>query len=77
MITITFTSCKIDDDNYRNCKTCENDSLGALIISEFCDNEDGTVTVTMYGQTKIIELEDETTFMEYITAYEAAGGTCK
>lgn len=68
------TSCKSDDDNNDAapaCQTCE--IIG--ISSEYCDNGDGTMTVTTAGQDQSVDLNGSS-FADFIAALEAGGATC-
>lgn len=74
---LTFTSCGSDDDSNDGpvCETCEFDVLGIELVTEYCDNGDGTVTVIFEGVEETQDLEG-TTFEEFISAIELSGGTC-
>ncbi|WP_345275347.1 hypothetical protein [Litoribaculum gwangyangense] len=76
---LCFTGCGSDDDNknvIEACQTCNLEILGETIISEFCDNGDGTITITAFGQEEIEELDEGVTFAEFIAAYEEFGAIC-
>ena len=74
--TIYFTSCSNDDNvASQQCRTCELDALIAVITSEYCDNGDGTMTVTTQGESEIVDLEGQT-FDATISALEQIGATC-
>lgn len=79
--TLGFTSCSSDDDNsddgsISECLTCDLDILGTVISSEYCDNGDGTMTVTTDGQEQTVDLEGES-FDSVISALEQAGAACE
>ncbi len=68
------TSCKSDDDNGDTAPTCETcEILG--ISSEYCDNGDGTMTVTTAGQEQSVDLNGSS-FADFVAALEASGATC-
>lgn len=71
---ISFTACSDDDDPQRTCQTCDLDFFGAVISSQYCDNGDGTMTVTIEGQEEVVSLEGQS-FSEFIAAFEEVG-TC-
>jgi len=69
---LVFTACSSDDDSTSSsneCKTCEIDLLGTLTSTEYCDNGDGTMTVTIDGQEQTVDLEGAT-FDDFIAAVE-------
>ncbi|WP_299678158.1 hypothetical protein [uncultured Dokdonia sp.] len=72
-----FTACSSDDDSNDGpiCETCELSALGIVFTTEYCDNEDGTITVIFEGIEEVQDLEG-VTFDEFISAIEQAGGTC-
>ena len=56
--SIVFTSCnKDDDDKASSCSTCDLDVLGTVTSSKYCDNGDGTISVTTQGTTQTVELD--------------------
>ena len=71
------TSCNKDDDGgkKKDCETCELDLMGTSLVSKFCDNGDGTMSVTVDGQTETTDLEG-LTFEQFISSYEQSGATC-
>lgn len=72
---LAFTSCKKDDDgDSRNCKTCEMAGTGGAL--EYCDNGDGTVTISSNGQSQTTNLEG-ITFNDYIAALQQIGFSCR
>ena len=73
-----FTSCSDDDDggSSSSCKTCTIEIMGIENVSEYCDNGDGTMTVTSEGQETTIELEEGMSFDDYIAGQEQLGD-CK
>ena len=76
---LAFTGCSSDDDSDsgggNDCTTCELDVLGTVISSEYCDNGDGTMTVTTEGQEQTVDLEGQS-FADVISGLELAGATC-
>ena len=70
------TSCKSDDDNdggdTQTCQTCE---IIVGVSSEYCDNGDGTMTVTTAGNADIVDLNGAA-YADFIAALVAAGATC-
>ncbi len=57
VVNFAFIGCSNDDDE-QNCATCSIDFLGTAITTEACDNGDGTVSVTVEGQTETLSAED-------------------
>ena len=53
-IAIAFSSCSSDDSDDRDCETC--DLQGQTV--EFCDNGDGTYTLSAAGQSETITEEE-------------------
>lgn len=76
---ISFSACSSDDDNGGGdddeCRTCSIEAGGFEISSEYCDNGDGTMTVTTEGVEQTVDLE-ETSFSNFISALETGGATC-
>lgn len=69
------TSCKKDDDgDSRNCKTCEMADAGNALT--YCDNGDGTVTISSNGQSQTTNLEG-ISFNDYIAALQQIGFSCR
>lgn len=77
--SLIFTACSSDDDNnseeQETCETCDLDLLGTVISSEYCDNGDGTITITTEGLEQTQDL-DGATFEQFILALELAGASC-
>ncbi|WP_297798252.1 hypothetical protein [uncultured Eudoraea sp.] len=71
-----FAACGSDDNDegVDNCQTCSLSILDQEVVSEYCDNGDGTVTVTTAGVEQTEDL-DGATFDQFITALELIG-TC-
>lgn len=71
---LAFNSCSSDDDgkdeSSSDCRTCE----VFTITQEYCDNGDGTVTITTNGQEEKEDL-DGATFAQFILGIELLG-TC-
>ena len=67
--TISFTACTTasedGDENSDSCTTC----TLILLESEYCDNGDGTVTITAGGETTTQSLEGQS-LDSFITALE-------
>ena len=53
-MVLGFSSCSSDDDDGRDCDSC--DLQGETV--EFCDNGDGTYTLTAAGQSETITEEE-------------------
>ena len=72
-----FTACGSDDngDSIDNCETCTLSILDENVVSEYCDNGDGTITVTTAGVEQTEDL-DGATFDQFIAAFELLGATC-
>ncbi len=73
---ISFTACSDDDgDSAQNtCQTCDLELFDIVISSQYCDNGDGTMTVTTEGQEEVVSLEGQS-FSAFITDFELIG-TC-
>lgn len=73
LLLLAFTSCKKDDDSMeedaRNCVTCEGSVLGTI---EYCENEDGTVSATVDGETTTFPLNG-ISFDTYINGLQGTG----
>ncbi|GAA4942415.1 hypothetical protein GCM10023314_14430 [Algibacter agarivorans] len=70
---LALSSCSSDDSkdaSSSECKTCEIFS----VTQEYCNNQDGTVTITTNGQEEIEDL-DGATFAQFISGIELLG-TC-
>lgn len=77
VICLAFTSCKKDDDgDDRTCQTCELDILGTPFASEYCDNGDGSISITTEGETQTTSLNGST-YAQFIAALKQSGATCK
>ena len=72
-----FAACSSDDNDevVENCETCSLSILDEEVISEYCDNGDGTVTITTAGVEQTEDLEGAT-FDQFIAAFELLGATC-
>lgn len=77
--TLIFAACGSDDDSsdpvVTDCEICDLDILGTIVSGEYCDNGDGTITVTIDGEEETESL-DGVTFDEFIAAFEQLGATC-
>jgi len=74
-LALLTTSCGSDDDN-NNCSTCTNEILGIEIVADYCDNGDGTINVTIEGETETVDLPDGISFSDFISQQEGAGAEC-
>jgi len=58
---LAFNSCSSSDDSKdessSDCRTCDLEFAGQSITSEYCDNGDGTITVTTLGESETESLE--------------------
>ncbi|GGE28092.1 hypothetical protein [Psychroflexus planctonicus] len=79
LLTLTLglfiASCSSDDDSgskNNNCVTCEIELFGTVNTTDYCDNGDGTVTVTAEGEEEVVDLEGAT-FHQFISAFEQLG----
>ncbi|MGB3607806.1 hypothetical protein [Psychroserpens sp.] len=78
-LSFSVSSCSSDDDgggSDSDCETCSFDLLGTLVESEYCDNGDGTITVTTEGQSQTEDLPTGTSFDEFIAQLETLGFDC-
>ena len=67
---IFTTSCSKDDDGGgKECVTC---NMSGLPSVEYCDNGNGTMNMTVSGQTETIDLEG-TSFNDYISTMRQMG----
>ena len=60
------------DNTSPNCQTCTHATLPE---AEYCDNNDGTIDVTIGGMTNTVDLMG-VTFDQYILSLETSGYTC-
>lgn len=77
LTSIAFISCSSDDDETQNaCETCD---VGALLgipaVTEFCDNGDGTITSTVFGESTTESLEG-LSFETFVANLKLLGITC-
>lgn len=73
-----FAACSSDDDEgdaIDNCITCTFTVVVEDLVTEYCDNGDGTVTATTLGQSETVDLEGAN-FDQFIAAFELLGNTC-
>jgi hypothetical protein len=72
-----LSACGNDDNDevVENCQTCSLTIAIQQVITEFCDNGDGTVTATTAGVETTEDLEG-VTFDQFIAAFELLGSTC-
>ncbi|MGB5359256.1 MAG: hypothetical protein WBN27_04860 [Eudoraea sp.] len=72
-----FTACGNDDNDeiIDNCETCSLMIMDQEVTSEYCDNGDGTVTITTAGVEQTEDLGDAT-FDQFIAAFELLGASC-
>jgi len=78
---ISFASCSSDDDggdggDENECQTCTIEAGGFEISSEYCDNGDGTMTVTTEGVEQTVDL-DGISYSAFISGLESGGATCE
>ena len=78
---LVFLACSNDDDNnvQQECQICSiefDEELGEGATIEFCDNGDGTVTITVDGEEETESL-DGASFNEFILALELFGADCQ
>lgn len=69
--SLVFVGCS-DDDDENKCTSCSINLLGAEIVTEACDNGDGTATVTTNGVSQVVsgdELNGQTA-AEYVQSLE-------
>jgi len=74
-----FTSCSSDDDNdgSSNCQTCTVTFEGSTNTTTYCDNEDGTYTITLEDGTETTQdIPEDVSFDEFIASQEQLGD-CK
>jgi len=72
-----FTACGNDDNDeiIDSCETCSLMIMDQEVVSEYCDNGDGTVTITTAGVEQTEDLGDAT-FDQFIAAFELLGASC-
>lgn len=72
-----FAACSSDDDGdvVDNCITCTFTVVVEDLVTEYCDNGDGTVTATTLGVEETVDLEG-VSFDQFISAFELLGNTC-
>ncbi|NQX86121.1 MAG: hypothetical protein HRT67_09500 [Flavobacteriaceae bacterium] len=66
-----FTSCNSDDDSNdseNDCVTCDISSIS----TEYCDNGDGTATITAAGASQTITLPDGQSLSDYLDALDSS-----
>ncbi len=79
-----FTSCSSDDDGgdggNSDCVVCSMSMEGNSIDTEYCDNGDGTMTVTVRSGGQEVsqdqDIPEGTTFDEIISEMEQNGENC-
>ena len=77
--TIAFTGCSDNDETDKKCLSCEFSGLGVEtpIKTQYCDNGDGTMTITVKGiQTVTDDIPEGSSFEEIIEAAKKQGTTC-
>lgn len=79
-LALVSTSCGSDDDDSsanNNCTTCETTTVGVTVSSEYCDNGDSTMNVSVNGvETLTNQPIPGGNLDAYITALETAGANC-
>ncbi|TDQ21908.1 hypothetical protein [Tenacibaculum caenipelagi] len=78
MLTSTvLASCSDDNESNTNCRKCVFEGFDQTLNTEYCDNGDGTITMTVEGgQTVTDEIPKGSSFEEIMKAVEANGSTC-
>lgn len=77
--TFAFTSCSKDDDaagEKSACTTCSMSLMGVEMSTKYCDNGDGTYTMSMEGEEMTQDLPEGMSFDEYIKTVESSGMSC-
>ena len=77
---LVFLACGNDDDDdneaQQDCRICSFGLIvGEEVTAEYCDNGDGTITITANGE-ETTETLDGASFSEFINAFELLGATC-
>ncbi|SNY94957.1 hypothetical protein [Flagellimonas pacifica] len=75
-IALFFVGCSKDDDKGEKCSTCTVSASGISLTSKYCDNGDGTMTVTTGEETNTVSMEG-LTFNQFIAALKESGVSCK
>jgi len=83
LFAFTSTSCSSDDDgggSSSDCITCSMDFEGNEFETEYCDNGDGTATVTVTSGGQSVSQEqdipEDFTFEDYVDSQEQSGADC-
>ncbi len=73
-LSATIISCSKDDDSSSNqeCTTCKSEKDGNTTTTIICDNEDGTINVSING----VETTLPGSYATYILTLEATGANC-
>ncbi len=71
---VTIVACSSDDNKGLACYDCSLELLGTVIESEYCDNGDGTIEVTINGETETVDLEG-TSYDDFISQVQTIS-TC-
>ena len=66
-------SCSDDDNSDQDCRTCYFEEV--IVVTRVCDNEDGTVTISLNGESRTEDLEG-LGFDEFIDQLETIGYSC-
>jgi len=74
---LSITSCSDSNDDLESLDDCITCTTLLVLTSEYCDNGDGTVTVTSNGQEETVDLQG-LTFAAFIETVKLAlpGTTC-
>jgi hypothetical protein len=76
LASVSFVSCSSNDETQNTCETCDVGALlGVSAVTEFCDNGDGTITSTVFGEATTESL-DGLTFEAFIANLKLLGVTC-
>lgn len=79
LTSIAFVACSDNDESQKKCISCEYSGPGTdtPLKTEYCDNGDGTMTITVAGiQTVTSEIPEGSTFEEVVEAAKTQGTTC-
>ncbi|MDO6675385.1 hypothetical protein Q4517_07455 [Tenacibaculum sp. 1_MG-2023] len=77
LTSVVLVSCSDNDENNTTCRKCVFERFDQTLNTEYCDNGDGTITMTVEGgQTVTDEIPEGSSFEEVMKAVEANGSTC-
>lgn len=75
-VFFAFTSCSSDDDGNTSssCEICTVTFEGSTSTTTYCDNEDGTYTITLEDGTETTQdIPGDVSFDEFIASQEQLG----